>query len=75
MASDEHEALRARIASEEGVGDHVERVKGRTEDELRDDAIALRHELGRGDASPSFWSAVAAWQRRDAELKARVLRS
>ena len=69
-ASPEHEARRAHIAAEEGVGDDAERVRGHTEDELRADAIELRRQLGRGDESPTLGSAIAAMNRDRARRNA-----
>jgi len=67
MASPDHEALRERVATEEGVGDWSDTVVGRTEDELRASAIALRVKIGRGVRHPTLESALAERRRqRDA---------
>jgi len=72
MASDEHEALRARIATEEGVADALEDVRGHNEAELRASAISVRVRLGRGHGAPTLESAIAQRQRERDRMAQRL---
>jgi hypothetical protein len=70
--SDALDDLKARVAAEEGVPTWADELRGGSEAQLRDSALAIRARLGLPNVSPSFESAIAAQRRAQAERNARM---
>ena len=64
--------LRERVAVEEGIPEWWDELRGGSEAQIRESALAIRARLGLPNTSSSMESAIAAQRRAQAERNSRM---